>query len=172
MGATDELVDIVDERDRVVGRATRAEMRARGLRCRAAFVLVFNSRGQLFVHRRTEEKDIYPGYYDVAVGGVLAAGETYDEAARRELAEELGISGLPLKRMAFFRFDDERNRLNGMVYSCTWDGPLRLQREEIASGELLDLDVVAERIGTAAFCPDGLEALSAYLTRLQQARQV
>lgn len=172
MSATDELVDIVDWQDRVVGRATRAEMRAGGLRCRAAFVLVFNSRGQLFVHRRTEKKDIYPGYYDVAVGGVVAAGETYDQAAQRELAEELGISGLLLKRMAFFRFDDDRNHINGMVYSCTWDGPLRLQPEEVASAELLDLDVVAERVGTAAFCPDGLEALSVYLTRLQQVRQM
>ena len=58
-----------------------------------------------------------------------------------------------------------------MVYSCTWDGPLRLQAEEIESGEWLDLDVVVERTQQEAFCPDGLEALCRYLDRLQQARK-
>jgi isopentenyldiphosphate isomerase len=166
-----ETVDIVDEEDRVVGQASRAEVRARGLRHRAAYILVFNSRGQLFVHLRTASKDVYPGHYDVAVGGVVGAGESYDEAARRELAEELGITQLDLRRVLALRFDDADNHINGMVYSCTWDGAVQLQAEEIVSGEWLDLDAVIERTGQAPFCPDAIEALGRYLDRLQQVRQ-
>ena len=52
--------------------------------------------GRLYVHRRTDDKDVYPGMYDMTAGGVLAVGETYLEAARRELAEELGGPGRSL----------------------------------------------------------------------------
>jgi isopentenyldiphosphate isomerase len=166
-----EMVDVVDGQDRVVSQASRAEVRDRHLRHRAVYVLVFNGRGQLFVHRRTASKDVFPSHYDVAAGGVVVAGESYDEAARRELAEELGIADIVLRRVVSLRFDDQDNHINGMVYSCTWDGPVQLQVEEIESGEWLDLDVVAERTQSVPFCPDGLEALCRYLDRLQQVRE-
>jgi isopentenyldiphosphate isomerase len=161
-----EEVDIVDADDRVVGRATREEMRRRRLLHRAAYILVFNRGGQLFVHRRTATKDVYPSFYDVAVGGVVAAGESYDDAARRELAEELGVRDAALRCMLPFHFEDEANQVNGMVYSCTHDGPVELCAEEIVSGEWLDLDQVLDRAQKEPFCPDGIEALIRYLDRL------
>jgi len=164
--AASELVDVVDADDRVIGRATRAEMRAQKLRHRATYILVFNARGQLFVHQRTATKDVYPSYYDVAVGGVVAAGESYDVGARRELAEELGITGPPPRPILAFQYEDADNRVNGRVYSYSHDGPLTLQREEIAAGEWLDLDVVIDRLRQLPFCPDGVEALLRYLDRL------
>ena len=170
MKPEEEVVDVVDEQDRVIGQATRAEVREGGLRHRAVYILVFNSSGQLFVHRRTATKDVYPSRFDVAVGGVVGAGEDYEESAAREITEELGIENVRLQRVVSLRFEEGKNRVNGMVYSCTWDGPVRLQAEEIESGEWLDLDVVAERTQRDAFCPDGLEALGRYLERLQDAR--
>lgn len=167
----DELVDIVNEADEVVGSATRAAMRARKLRHRAVYVLVFNRRGQLFVHRRVATKDVFPDHLDVAIGGVVQAGEGYDAAAARELEEELGVPDVSLRRVLEFRFDDDVNRINGTVYSCTVDGPLRLQPEEIVEGEWLDLDVVFERAQSERFCPDGLEALGRYLELLERARR-
>jgi isopentenyldiphosphate isomerase len=164
--AASELVDVVDADDRVVAQATRAEVRARKLRHRATYILLFNSSGQLFVHRRSATKDICPSYDDVAVGGVVGAGESYDEGARRELAEEVGISDVAPRPMLKFQYDDGENRVNGRVYSVLYDGDLRLQEEEIAGGEWLDLDVVIERIRTGTFCPDGVEALLHYLDRL------
>jgi isopentenyldiphosphate isomerase len=161
-----ELVDVVDADDRVIGNATRAEMRARALRHRATYILVFNARGQLFVHQRTASKDVYPSYYDVAVGGVVGAGESYDDGARRELAEELGITAAPPRSMLSFQYEDADTRVNGRVYSCTYDGPLTLQAEEIVAGEWLDLDVVIERSRQVPFCPDGIQALLRYLDRL------
>jgi isopentenyldiphosphate isomerase len=145
-------------------------MRQRKLRHRATYVLVFNAGGQLFVHRRTATKDVYPSFLDVAIGGVVTAGETYDEAAQRELAEEIGVSGVPLRCMLPFHYEDEDNRVNGMVYSCTYDGPVKLQPEEIVSGEWLDLDQVLEQTQHESFCPDGIEALIRYLDRLAGAQ--
>lgn len=91
----DEVVDIVDERDRVVGQATRGEAYARRLRHRCSFVLVQDSAGRTFVHRRTARKLVFPSMYDMFVGGVVGAGESCAEAALREAEEELGVSGLP-----------------------------------------------------------------------------
>ena len=155
MAAT-ELVDVVDADDRVVGRATRAEMRAGRLRHRATYLLVFNSRGELFVHLRTATKDVYPSHWDVAVGGVVGAGESYDEGARRELAEEVGIRGVTQEVVGDVAYEDAGNQVNGRVYRVTWDGPLTLQAEEVVRGEWLSLDAVRERMRREPFCPDGV----------------
>jgi 8-oxo-dGTP pyrophosphatase MutT (NUDIX family) len=168
VSAGDELVDIVDEQDRVVERVTRREMRARGLRHRAVYVLVFNARNQIFVHQRTGTKDVYPSYFDVAAGGVPAAGEDYDSAARRELEEELGIT-VPLRRLFDLRFVEGDMAVNGAVYSCSCEGPFVLQPSEVAHGRFMDLAEVVELSQRQPFCPDGIEALRLYLDRLDAA---
>lgn len=95
MTPSDEILDIVDENDEVVGQATRGEATARGLRHRCAFIEARDADGRIFVHRRTATKLVFPSHYDMFVGGVVGAGETYDEAALREAEEELGVTGLP-----------------------------------------------------------------------------
>src|SRR5262245_60229327 len=95
MGSADEIVAIVGKDNNLIGRVSRREMRSAGLPHRAAYVLVSNSGGQLFVHKRTTTKDIYPRCHDPAAGGVVLDGETYEQGAYRELKEELGISGIP-----------------------------------------------------------------------------
>src|SRR5690606_30818863 len=99
--SADEIIDIVDENDRVVGRSPRGEAYARGLRHRCAFVLARDAEGRIFVHRRTPGKLVFPSLYDMFVGGVVGAGEDYDEAALREAEEELGVSGLPRPEYLF-----------------------------------------------------------------------
>src|SRR5437762_3591123 len=91
MNPADELVDVIDDAGNTIGVVTRREMRQRRLPHRCTYVLVFNSRGELFVHLRTATKDVYPSHWDVAIGGVLAAGETFTKGVRREIMEELGI---------------------------------------------------------------------------------
>jgi Isopentenyldiphosphate isomerase len=95
MSAADEILDIVDENDVVVGQSPRGEAYARGLRHRCVFIQARDARGRLFVHRRTPTKLVFPSLYDMFVGGVVGAGESYDSAALREAEEELGVSGLP-----------------------------------------------------------------------------
>ena len=85
-----ERVIHVDEQDRELGVVSRADAQSRGLITRCTFIFVFNSRGELCVHQRTPHKRLYPSFWDVAAGGVVAAGESYLQGAERELAEELG----------------------------------------------------------------------------------
>ena len=88
----EELFDVVNERDEVIGVAPRAQVHAEGLRHRAAHVLVFNPEGRLFVQRRSFAKDNSPGCWDTSAAGHLDAGEDYHAAALRELGEELGVA--------------------------------------------------------------------------------
>jgi len=159
-----ELVDVVDEAGRVVGTLPRSEMRARRLAHRSVYVLVFNDRGDIFVHLRVATKDVYPAHWDVAIGGVVGAGESFDAAARRETLEELGIAVVP-EPLFPFRYADAATDVHGMVYRLRHGGPFRLQPEEIVCGEFLHLDAVAARAGTSPFCPDGLVALAEYRRR-------
>jgi len=93
----DELFDIVSDDDVVIGQASRTMCHGNpGLIHRAVHVLVFNPRGELLLQQRSILKDIQPGKWDTSVGGHLEVGESYIAAAHREMAEELGLSGLPL----------------------------------------------------------------------------
>jgi isopentenyldiphosphate isomerase len=157
-----ELVDVVDAEDRVVGRATRTDVRRANLRHRSVYVLVFNRGGELFVHRRTPTKDVYPGHLDVAIGGVPLAGEDYEAAARRELGEEIGVVDVSPERLFALRYADAVTTLNGVVFRCVHDGPFALQASEIESGEFLPLAEVVRRVRQEPFCPDGLAVLARY----------
>lgn len=159
-----ELVDILDDTGRVVGTATRREMRARRLPHRSTYILVFDPTGRLFVHRRTETKDVYPAHWDVCVGGVLAAGEDFDTGARRELREELGVDA-PLDRLFPFRWADRHTVTHGMVYRVRHAGPFRLQPEEILEGVFLPPESVFRRAAREPFTPDGLAVLAEYRRR-------
>jgi len=160
----DEVVAIVDEHNQIVGACPRREMRATCLPHRAVYILVFNSLGELFLQKRTPTKDVYPGHYDVAAGGVVLAGEAYEEAAARELAEELGISGMALTPHFDFYHEDEDNRVWGRAYSCEWDGSVRLQEEEVESGTFLPVRDVLHLARTNPFTPDSLLVLRRYLS--------
>jgi isopentenyldiphosphate isomerase len=167
MGSSREIVAIVDEANRVTGQASRAAMRAGKLIHRACYILVFNGRGELFVQKRTLSKDIYPGFYDVAAGGVVLAGESYEESAGRELHEELGILA-PLTFCCDHFHDSVDNRVWGRVFTCRHDGPMRLQAEEVADGFFLALSEVLALSERTPFTPDGLEILNLCLPHVPE----
>lgn len=162
MSPGDEIVAIVDRNNEVIGSTTRREMRAGRLTHRSTYILVFNSRGELWVQKRTMTKDVFPGYWDVAAGGVVLAGESYEEGARRELGEELGVVDAPLRGELELYYEDERTKVWGRVFTCVQDGPFRLQEEEIVSAELMSIDAVLERSKLEPFTPDGLYVLRRY----------
>lgn len=164
MRASDEIVLIVDKDNSETGSASRHEMRAKGLVHRATYILVFNGKGELFVQKRTLNKDIYPGFYDVAAGGVVLAGETYDESARREVAEELGIRHAELTPQFTFFYEEGSNRVWGGVYSCIHDGELTLQAEEVESGFFSAPEEVLALSQKEPFTPDGLYVLKRFLS--------
>ncbi|MGV9231682.1 NUDIX hydrolase [Streptomyces nigra] len=160
MGAADEILDIVDERDRVVGRAPRGEAYARGLRHRCVFIEARDAEGRLFVHRRTPTKLVFPSHYDMFVGGVVGAGESYDDAALREAEEELGVSGLPRPVFLFkFLYDDGAGQTWwSAVYEVRCAPPVDPQVEEVAWHGFLTDEELERRLPEWPWVPDGLAA--------------
>ena len=163
MDAADEIVVIVDAQNNVVGAMPRREMRAKRLPHRSTYILVFDSKGDLYVQKRTMTKDVFPGYYDIAAGGVVLAGETYEQGAERELGEEMGIGGVPLTSLFDFYFENEHTCLWGRAFSCTYDGEIVLQPEEVESGAFVSIQDILRRAETELFTPDGLYVLRRYL---------
>ncbi len=159
-----EKVAIVDEKNQVIGSDTRENMRSHGLIHRATYILVFNSKGQIFVQKRTMIKDIFPGYYDLCAGGVVQTGETNKESAIRELEEELGISDVAIKFLFEFYGEYAGSRVWGSVYTCIYDGQIRLQEEEIEEGAFYSIEEVLTLAQRENCTPDGLYVLRRYLS--------
>ncbi len=158
-----EQIAWVDEQDCLLGALGRAQLREGGLIGRGTYILLFNSAGDLCVHRRTLSKAVYPGYWDVAAGGMVQADESYAESAARELEEELGVSGVPLTEHEHFFFDQPGNRLWCAVFSAIWDGPLTLQPEEVLEARFLPIAEVMHETHEKSYCPDSLAAFKRYL---------
>jgi 8-oxo-dGTP pyrophosphatase MutT (NUDIX family) len=157
--SAEELLDVVDERDRVVGQTRRGDAMARRLRHRCGFVLARDADGRIFVHRRTAEKLVFPSLYDMFVGGVVGAGESYEDAALREAEEELGVSGLPSPVPLFkFLYETPEHIWWSYVHEVRCTLPVSPQAEEVAWHAFLTEDELAERLGRWAWVPDGLEA--------------
>ncbi|RRV09560.1 NUDIX hydrolase [Pseudomonas sp. v388] len=158
-----ERIAWVDEQDNLRGSLPRAELRERDLIGRATYILLFNGAGELCVHRRTLSKAIYPGYWDVAAGGMVQAEESYAESAARELEEELGVGGVELQAHERFFFDEPGNRVWCAVFSAVSDGPLRLQPEEVLEARFMPLTEVLRHTQQTPYCPDSLAALKRYM---------
>jgi len=153
---SEEIVQIVDEDNRAIAAITRGMMRKQRLIHRACYILVFNKEGELFVQKRTMSKDIYPGYWDVAAGGVVLAGESYEESADRELAEELGISGVKMQFLFDQYYEDDDNRVWGRIFTCTHEGPFNLQPEEVEYGRFMSPRIALDYGKIEPFTPDGI----------------
>ena len=151
----EELVDVVDADDQVVATVPRARMRAERLRHRVVFVAVTNRIGELLVPRRSDDKDLWPGRWDIAAGGVVAAGERYDVAARRELFEELGIDASPAP-LGGGTYADADVDLVGRCYHVVHDGPVRFVDGEVAEARWVDRARLDALLAGERFVPDSI----------------
>lgn len=132
---SEEIFDIVNDRDEVVGQAPRREVHARGLWHRAVHVLVFNARGEVFLQKRSMLKDTAKGLWDSSSSGHLDRGEDYDACAVRELREEIGLAvGRPPERLFKISACQETGWEFCWVYRCASEGPFTLHPEEIERG--------------------------------------
>jgi 8-oxo-dGTP pyrophosphatase MutT (NUDIX family) len=163
--ATDDLVDLVDADDRVLGTTTRGDVRARNLWHRTVAVLCSNARGQLFVQQRSAHKDLFPEQYDMFTAGCVDAGESYEAAARRELGEELGVVGAPLEPLFKHRYDGPDTRTHTWLYRTHWDGPIVLQPSELAWGGFIELGALLDNPRGWTFVPDGSAQFAEVLRR-------
>jgi isopentenyl-diphosphate delta-isomerase type 1 len=141
----DEIFDVVNDRDEVIGQAPRAEVHRTGKKHRAVHVMVFNERGDIFLQKRSLKKDNHPGVWDSSSSGHLDSGEEYDACALREVWEELGIR-LPAvpKRLRKIDACTETGEEFVWIYETKHEGPFVLHPEEIDTGDWFN----PERVST------------------------
>lgn len=151
----EELVDVLDDMGQVVDAVPRSVMRAQNLLHRSVFVVVRNDSDELLVHRRAEWKDVWPGAWDIAVGGVVATGEAWELAAARELLEELGVAG-DMSYLGEGEYHDDSVRELSRIYSVRSDGPFELVDDEIVEVAWLPMAELREWVAEHEVCPDSV----------------
>ncbi len=158
MDARDELVALYSPDGAEVGVERREVVYRDGLWHAATGVLVRSGDGARVVrHRRTADKLVFPGAYDCWAGGVVAPDVAPDDAAARELAEELGVVA-PLEPLERIPFTDGHLRYHLFTYEARWDGPLRPQPEEVAWVGWVTVEELRARLADPVrwpFTPDG-----------------
>ena len=131
----EEIFDVVNERDEVIGRKPRSEVHRLGLLHRAVHVLVFNSRGEIFLQKRSMTKDREAGKWDSSTSGHVDSGEDYDACVVRELSEEINLRlPSPPKRLFKIKACPQTDREFVWVYRCESEGPFQLHPDEIETG--------------------------------------
>lgn len=144
----DELLDIVDANDCIVGAASRQEVHARGLRHRACHMLVLNRSGEIYLQKRSATKDNNPGLWDTSAAGHVDSGESYLDCAVRELGEELGLKVAAQALQKEFKLEAEP--ATGMefawVYSVITDQELQPDPVEIAAAKWVEPSVLTQWI--------------------------
>lgn len=141
-----EIFDLVDQDDQVIGQATRGEChRDKSLIHRCIGVLVFNDQGKLFLQKRSLTKDLNPGLWAISVGGHLKSGQTYEEGAKEEMREELGIEA-PIEKITKYCYQGKRETEMFVIYKTVHNGPFTLHPEEIEKGEFFSLEDLTEKL--------------------------
>jgi isopentenyldiphosphate isomerase len=148
-----ELLDVVNDDDRPQFRASRDRVHREYHIHRSVMFFVFDAEGRVFVNQRSAAKEIYPGYWSIAFGGHVLAGESYDGAVEREIREETGLTARPFFITAFKkRTADERE--NVRVYGVPADRDLALFPDEIEQGQFATLAEINEMLGRFDFIPE------------------
>jgi 8-oxo-dGTP pyrophosphatase MutT (NUDIX family) len=162
----DEWVEQVDEQDQKSAVVLRSEAVRRGLLHRVAVTMCRDRDGRFLVHRRSEHVSRFPGHHEVAVGGAVAVGESYEDAAARELAEELGVRA-PVRFVTKF--------LNRSGLSPHWLGiheavipvEIRPDRNEVVWHGWLAESELFGFMEQQLFTPDSGQVVDRYFTRVR-----
>jgi isopentenyl-diphosphate delta-isomerase type 1 len=162
--AAEEWFDIVDDNDRVVGRALRSDCHGNpDLIHRVAHVLVVDGAGRLLLQKRSKNKDVQPGRWDTSVGGHLDPGEAYADAALREMQEELGIVDETIEFLYFSRIRNAYESENIATYLLRYNGGVRFNPDEIDEVRFFCPEEIEARLGSHFFTPNFEEEWQMFL---------
>jgi isopentenyl-diphosphate delta-isomerase type 1 len=160
----DELFDIVDENDNIIGRATRRQVhKNKKLIHRSVGVAVFDDGGRIFLQKRSKNKDTEPLKWTISCSGHVVSGDTYEVIARRELMEELGMN-LEITPIVKFICKAPYETEITMLYKSFSNGPFKLNSQEIIEGKFftqkeLNYEIKSGRIKLSFIGKKSLEKL-------------
>lgn len=150
-----ELFPLVDEEGNILGSMTRGEAHDGSKKLHPVVHLhLFNSRGELYLQKRPDWKDIQPGKWDTACGGHVDLGESVDMALRREVREELGITDFSPRFIKKYVFESSRERELVNVHTAVYDGEVCPAADELDGGRFWTREEIAANIGKGVFTPN------------------
>jgi isopentenyldiphosphate isomerase len=159
----EEIITVVDEEDNIIDEKPRKEVEEKNLIYRSGSAIVVNGEGKIFVHQRSKRKALYPGMWDVKVGGMVSAGETYEETAKRELYEEIGVGEANLTFLFSQKMRSGTNNVNRKVFKCIWNGPIKIEKSEIEEGKFMAIDEVKKLDEEGKLSPSAKQVFYEYL---------
>ncbi len=149
------LLPEVDEQGNITGTITRAEAHSGTKHLHPVVHLhVFNSKGDLYLQKRPDWKDIQPGKWDTAVGGHIDLGESVEQALHREVKEEIGITDYTPERLKHYVFESDKEKELVFVFRTVYDKPINPDKEELADGRFWSQQEIRDNIGKGIFTPN------------------
>ena len=147
-------MDIVDEKNNVIGNAPNTLIYEKKLNHRIVHVLIFNDKGEMAIQKRSKTKRFLPGYWCTTVGGHVKANEEYIDAAKRETLEESGVEP-EIEFISTYKFPDDRGMTKFLgVFKANHNGPLIPDGKEVEAIEFFSKQQLQEMLNKEKFSPE------------------
>ncbi len=164
----EELLDVVNKKGETIKTMPRSKIHGDpSLLHKVVHVLVFNEIGELYLQKRSMDKDVAPGKWDTSVGGHVDAGETLEDAVKREIEEELGITTPTLTFLYTYTHSNQYETELVYTYSCIYQGTITFQQEEIDEVRPWNLTEIKENIGNGMLSDNFEHEIKTYSNHVQ-----
>ena len=162
----EEWLPVVDERGRTVGKATRRRCHGRSRLLHPVVHLhILGPQGEVYLQKRSKQKRLLPGKWDTAVGGHVSAGESIEDALKRESLEELGLTRLTARFLGSYLWENPRERELVYTFLCTSRDEIRVNPDEIEEARFWSRAEIETPDNAALFTPNFLHEYALFLKR-------